>query len=410
MLDVAALLVTLTAVFSYINHRYVRLPTTIGVMAIALVLSVVLIVASALGFGSTERQLEALLARLDFNFVLMKGMLSFLLFAGALHVDLDELRKRKWPIAVLATFGVVFSTCAVGGATRLVLGVLGIELDWIYCLLFGALISPTDPIAVLGILKSVGAPKGLEIKIVGESLFNDGVALVVFLMLARVAAGVDLTAASVAVLFLEEAVGGILFGLTIGYVAFRMLRSIDNYQVEVMITLALVLGGYALASAIHVSGPLAMVVAGLLIGNTGRSFAMSARTQEHLDTFWELVDEILNAVLFMLIGFELVVLSLEGRYLLAGCVLVPVVLLVRFVSVGVPFVIMRRFMQLSPHAIKVLTWGGIRGGISVALALALPVRPERQLILTMTYVVVLFSIVVQGLTLGRVVRSLTREA
>ena len=410
MLDVAALLVTLTAVFSYINHCYVRLPTTIGVMAIALVLSVVLIVASALGFGSTERQLEALLARLDFNFVLMKGMLSFLLFAGALHVDLDELRKRKWPIAVLATFGVVFSTFAVGGATRLVLGVLGIELDWIYCLLFGALISPTDPIAVLGILKSVGAPKGLEIKIVGESLFNDGVALVVFLMLARVAAGVDLTAASVAVLFLEEAVGGILFGLTIGYVAFRMLRSIDNYQVEVMITLALVLGGYALASAIHVSGPLAMVVAGLLIGNTGRSFAMSARTQEHLDTFWELVDEILNAVLFMLIGFELVVLSLEGRYLLAGCVLVPVVLLVRFVSVGVPFVIMRRFMQLSPHAIKVLTWGGIRGGISVALALALPVSPERQLILTMTYVVVLFSIVVQGLTLGRVVRSLTREA
>ena len=229
-------------------------------------------------------------------------------------------------------------------------------------------------------------------------------------MLAGVAAGVELTAASVVVLFFEEVVGGILFGLTIGYVAFRMLRSIDNYQVEVMITLALVLGGYALASAIHVSGPLAMVVAGLLIGNTGRSFAMSARTQEHLDTFWELVDEILNAVLFMLIGFELVVLSLEGRYLLAGAVLVPVVLLVRFVSVGAPFMIMRRFMELSPHAIKVLTWGGIRGGISVALALALPPSPERQLILTMTYVVVLFSIVVQGLTLGRVVRSLTREA
>ena len=298
MLDVAALLVTLTAVFSYINHRYVRLPTTIGVMAIALVLSVVLIVASALGFGSTEQQLETLLRRLDFNFVLMKGMLSFLLFAGALHIDLEELKKRKWPIAILATFGVVFSTFAIGAATRFVLGALGMELDWIYCLLFGALISPTDPIAVLGILKSAGAPKGLEIKIAGESLFNDGVAVVVFLVLARIAAGVDPTVASVAGLFFEEVVGGILFGLTIGYIAFRMLRSIDNYQVEVMITLALVLGGYALASAIHVSGPLAMVVAGLLIGNTGRSFAMSATTQEHLDMFWELVDEILNGILF----------------------------------------------------------------------------------------------------------------
>ena len=410
MLDIAALLITLTAVFSYINHRYVRLPTTIGVMTIALVLSLGLIVGSALGFSRTEEQLEALLRRLDFNFVLMKGMLSFLLFAGALHIDLDELAKRKWPIAILATFGVVFSTFAIGGATRFVLDALGIELDWIYCLLFGALISPTDPIAVLGILKSAGAPKGLEIKIAGESLFNDGVAVVVFIVLARLAAGADLTAGGVALLFLKEVVGGLLFGFAIGYLAFRMLRSIDNYQVEVMITLALVLGGYALASAIHVSGPLAMVVAGLLIGNTGRRFAMSERTQEHLDTFWELVDEILNAVLFMLIGFELVVLSLEARYLLAGSMLVPVTLVVRFVAVGAPFVIMRRFMELSPHAIKVLTWGGIRGGISVALALALPAGPERQLILTMTYVVVLFSIVVQGLTLGRVVRSVTREA
>jgi len=408
VLDVAALLVTLTAVFSYINHRYIRLPTTIGVMTIALVLSAALIVGSAFGFTHTEQQLEALLGRLDFNFVLMKGMLSFLLFAGALHIDLDELAKRKWPIAILATFGVVFSTFAIGGATRFLLGALGIELAWIYCLLFGALISPTDPIAVLGILKLAGAPKGLEIKIAGEALFNDGVAVVVFIVLARIAAGAHLTAHGVALLFFEEVVGGILFGLAIGYLAFRMLRSIDNYQVEVMITLALVLGGYALASAIHVSGPLAMVVAGLLIGNTGRSFAMSERTQEHLDMFWELVDEILNAVLFMLIGFELVVLSLQGRYLLAGAILVPVALLVRFVSVGLPFVVMRRFMELSPHAIKVLTWGGIRGGISVALALALPEGPERQLILTMTYVVVLFSIVVQGLTLGRVVRSVTR--
>jgi CPA1 family monovalent cation:H+ antiporter len=234
--------------------------------------------------------------------------------------------------------------------------------------------------------------------------------VVVFLMLARVAAGAEPTVASIAWLFVEEAVGGVLFGVAIGYLAYRMLRSIDNYQVEVMITLALVLGGYALASAIHVSGPLAMVVSGLFIGNTGRSFAMSETTRRHLDTFWELLDEILNGVLFMLIGFELVVLSLDGRFLMAGAMLIPVVLLVRFVSVGAPFVIMRRFMELSPHAIKVLTWGGIRGGISVALALGLPASPERQLILTTTYVVVLFSIVVQGLTLGRVVRSVTREA
>jgi CPA1 family monovalent cation:H+ antiporter len=411
VLDLIALLITLTAALAYLNHRTLKLPNAIGVMAIALLLSLLMISLSELGFPGLERQVEATVRTIDFSYVLMQGMLSLLLFAGALHVNLDDLVRRRVPIGVLATVGVVISTLLIAAAARGVFSLVGIEMPWIYCLLFGALISPTDPIAVMGILKAARAPKGLEVKIAGESLFNDGVVVVVFTVLLRIAAGAaPVSAGQVAMLFAEEALGGALLGVAIGYVAYRMLRSIDSYQVEVLITLALVLGGYALARRLHVSGPLAMVAAGLLIGNHGRRLAMSEKTRGHLDTFWELVDETLNAVLFVLIGIELIVVTFTGASLSAALLLVPVALLARFVAVGMPFWVMRRWVAFTPRAVEVLTWGGIRGGISVALALSLPQGPERPVILAVTYVVVLFSIIVQGLSLGRFVRWLLRDA
>lgn len=406
ILNLAAILVTLAAVFSYINHRYIRLPNTIGIMLIALVMSLALIIMGYFGLTGIEHHAQEILASVDFNTTLMHGMLSFLLFAGALHVNLSDLANQKWIIAILATFGVTLSTFLIGGATWYLLGWIDIQLPFIYCLLFGALISPTDPIAVMGILKIAGAPKSLETKIAGESLFNDGVAVVIFLVLLSIATSdTEMTAGHVALLFVEEAVGGIVYGLAIGFLTFHMLKNVNNYQVEILLTLALVMGGYALAFAIHVSAPLAMVVAGLIIGNHGRQFAMSEYTKEHLDTFWELVDEILNAVLFVLIGLELLVLTFVDDYLLASLLMIPIVILVRFISVGLPIGFLRFKREFSPHVVKILTWGGLRGGISVALALSLPTGTERELILSLTYVVVIFSIVVQGLTIGKLVRA-----
>ena len=414
MLDIVALLVTLTALFSYINHRFIKLPTTIGVMVLAMVLSLILMSLGELGYAPVEKRAEAIIGGIDFNQVLMQGMLSLLLFAGALHVNLEELAQKKWPIGILATVGVVASTFLVGIASWLVLNVLfGISISLLYCLLFGALISPTDPIAVLGILKSAKAPKSLEIKIAGESLFNDGIAVVVFAILLGLAVGgEEVTFGGVALLFAEEALGGIVFGLAIGYVAYLLLKSIDSYDVEILITLALVLGGYALAIHLHVSGPIAMVVAGLMIGNHGRRLAMSDTTREHLDTFWELIDEILNAMLFVLIGLEMIILTFERDHLLASLLVIPIVLLARLACVGVPVRIMRsRFgFVFSPHAIKIMTWGGLRGGISVALALSLPLGPERQIVLALTYIVVLFSILVQGLTVGKLIKATVSPA
>lgn len=276
----------------------------------------------------------------------------------------------------------------------------------IYCLLFGALISPTDPIAVLGILKKAGVPESLETKITGESLFNDGVAVVVFLIFLEIATGThEITAALILGLFVKEALGGVIFGLLIGWIAYWMLKSIDNYQVEVLITLALVTGGFALADALHISGPIAIVVAGLLIGNHGRLLAMSDTVRDHLDTFWELVDEVLNAVLFVLLGLEVLVLTFTREYFIAGIALIPLLLMARFISVGWPVLILKRFRTFSPHVIKILTWGGLRGGISVALALSLPPGKYREAILSITYMIVTFSIIVQGLTIGRLVQK-----
>lgn len=407
-LNIAAILVTVSALFSFINYRFIKLPTTIGLMLIALVVSLLLLAAGKLGLGELETQAKTLLSAIDFNQTLMQGMLSFLLFAGALHINLNDLAKQKWVISSLATFGILISTFLIGGLSYFLLNWLGVGLPFIYCLLFGSLISPTDPIAVLGILKSANAPKTLETKIAGESLFNDGVAVVVFIVLLGIAAsGDEISAGHIALIFLEEAVGGVVFGFAIGWLTYQMLKQVDNYQVEVLLTLALVMGGYALASAIHVSGPIAVVVAGLLIGNHGRMFAMSEHSREHLDTFWELIDEILNAVLFVLIGLEVLVLPFTSDVLIAGLALIPLILAARFTSVGLTITLLRFRREFTPGVIKILTWGGLRGGISVALALSLPAGEARDVILAITYIVVIFSIVVQGLSIGRLVKAVT---
>jgi CPA1 family monovalent cation:H+ antiporter len=409
LFQILAILVSLAAVFSYLNHRFLRLPTTIGVMLIALLMSLALIASGSLGAGF-EAEVETMLRDIDFEQTLLHGMLSFLLFAGALHVNLADLARQRWVIATLASLGVLGATLIIGLLSWWLFRLLGLDMPFLYCLVFGALISPTDPIAVLGILKSAGASKTLETKITGESLFNDGIAVVLFLVLAGIAfGGQDLGTGEVLWLFAQEAVGGALFGLAAGALAFWMLRSVDNYQVEVLITLALTTGGYALAEAWHLSAPIAIVVAGLLVGNHGRVLAMSEKTREHLDTFWELVDEVLNAVLFVLIGLEVLVLAFRDEYLLAGLLTIPIVLLARLVSVGLPIGLMRRYRRFSPGVVKILTWGGLRGGISVALALSLPPGQVRDTLVAVTYIVVVFSILVQGLSIGRLVRAYAED-
>ncbi len=411
-LHLIAWLLFFTAGFSYLNHRLLKLPPSIGVMAIALVFSMGLLAAGKTGLlPELEVSAQKLLGSLNFERLVMHGMLGVLLFAGALHINLNDLAKQKWVITLLATFGVMLSTALIGGLTSLLLNALGLHIPFIYCLLFGSLISPTDPIAVLSIMKTAGAPKELETKIAGESLFNDGVAVVVFMVILGIATGQsEPTLSSIAVLFLEEAVGGALFGLGMGYLAYCMLKSMDDYRVEVLITLALVFCGYALAETLHVSAPIAAVTAGLLIGNHGRSFAMSETTVLHVDTFWELVDEILNAVLFVLLGLEVLVLTFEGSHLLAGVLAIPIVLAARLAGVSLPVMLLRWKREFPPHTIRILTWGGLRGGISVALALSLPASPERDIILTMTYVVVIFSVLCQGLTIGHLIKKIPSES
>jgi len=406
MLNIAAICLVITALLAYLNHRFIGLPTTIGVMAAALVFSLALVGLDAMGLAYGLRQYEeSLLRSIDFSDVLMQGMLSLLLFAGALHVDLSELKAYRWPVGALAVFGTLLSTVVVAYGMWFVLPLLGLQLPFMYCLLFGALISPTDPIAVMGILKSAKAPKELELVIAGESLFNDGVGVVIFsLLLGMLVSGVTPTVGQGLELLLLEAGGGVLFGLVLGYVTFRLLKSVDSYQVEVLLTLAAVTGGYALASKLHVSGPLAMVVAGLIIGNHGRALAMSDTTRRYLDMFWELIDEILNAMLFVLIGMEVLLIAYSLNVLVAAGAAVAVTLLARMLTVGMPVRLLRKTFKLPQGSWKVLTWGGLRGGISVALALSLPAGPERDTVVALTYVVVVFSILVQGLSIAYVTR------
>ncbi len=427
--NLLALLITLAAVFGWVNCRYFRLPGTIGLMVITMAFSLLLVVLGKAGLGGTGA-VTSLLEAVDFDAALLNGMLGALLFAGALHIELDDLRSRRWIISSLATLGVLVSTALVGTGAWLLFGWLGHPIPYIYALLFGALISPTDPIAVGAILRKAGVPGSLLVKITGESLFNDGVGVVLFLVILELAtgggshgvqaaghaaelatAGHSLHVGVVQVLNLlaVEVGGGFLFGGVLGWVVYRMLLSVDDYAAEILLTLALVTGGYALAQLLHVSGPLAMVVAGLLIGNHGRSFAMSREVREHLDPFWELVDEFLNSVLFVMIGIEVLVLDLSPGYLFLGLVAIPLVLAARLVSVSLPVTLLRRSREFSPHAIKILTWSGLRGGISVALALSLPPGRIRDLLLTVTYVVVVFSIVVQGLSVGPMARRLAGD-
>jgi CPA1 family monovalent cation:H+ antiporter len=414
VLELVALLLVLAAAFGYVNHRFLRLPHTIGLVVIALAVSICVLVLDALapgwGLGAAVR---GVLASVDFTETLMKGFLSFLLFAGALHVDLSDLAERKWAIGAMATIGVLISTGLVGGGVWVILDLLGAPVSFAWCLVFGALISPTDPVAVLSILKRVKVPESLEAKIAGESLFNDGVGVVLFTIVVAIAAGggeEPMGPGAAIALVAGEALGGVALGLAGGAIAFFAMRSLDEHNIEVIITLALVTGVYALADRIHVSGPIAVVVAGLLIGNHGARLAMSERTREHINTFWSLTDEILNSLLFMLIGFEVVALTIGGAELAATALAVPLVLASRFVAVALPISILGLRRTFTRGAIPTLTWGGLRGGISVALALSLAPSAEREVILTMCYGVVIFSIVVQGLTMERLVRRVVPAA
>jgi len=410
MLEISATCLVITSLLAYLNFRYIGLPITIGVMATSLGLSLLIV---ALGFAGIDfglqQQMETMLKAIDFSNVLMQGMLSLLLFAGALHIDLSELKAYRWQVLGLAFFSTLLSTFIVGLAAYVALPLLGIQLPLIYCLLFGALISPTDPIAVMGILKSAGIPKNLELVIAGESLFNDGVGVVIFsILMGMLMMGKVPSFDEGLGLLTREAGGGFLYGLILGYVTFRLLASIDNYQVEVMLTLAAVMGGYLLASKLHVSGPLAMVVAGLVVGNHGRAFAMSHTTRQYVDMFWEMIDDILNAVLFVLIGMEVLVIAFSFNLILAALVMVVMTLIARGLTVWLPVKIVPGYFNLPRGAGVVLTWGGLRGGISVALALSLPQGPARDVVLTLTYGIVVFSILMQGLTIGHVARRAVR--
>nr|WP_321246508.1 sodium:proton antiporter [uncultured Psychroserpens sp.] len=409
---IASVLIVLSALFGYINVKFLKLPITIGLMLITIVFTIIIV---AIGqFDDTLLLKEkALISQIDFKTVLLDIMLSFLLFAGALHTNFNQLKIQRWPVLVFATLGVLVSTFLVGILTYYLLQVLGLDVAFIYCLLFGALISPTDPIAVLGILKKAGAPKKLETKIVGESLFNDGVGVVVFLTIFAIAVKPDAAIEfnEIVKLFGQEVLGGIALGLVLGYITYKLLKSIDDYEVEVIITIATVMGGSLLAHHWHLSAPLAMVTAGLIVGNdTVRKSSMSDITEVYVDKFWELVDVLLNTVLFVMIGMEMLVLTFRFDYILAGLVAIPLVLLCRYVSLWLPIKFFDKRLEFVKHTNLIMTWGGLRGGISIALALSLTPEMNRELFLVITYIIVVFSIIGQGLTVGPVIKRLAKGA
>ncbi|KLN59589.1 sodium:proton antiporter [Kiloniella spongiae] len=413
LFNIAAITITLAACFGYINHRWLRMPISIGLVIIALIASlIVMLVDVILPELGIQNAVRLSLAQIDFHETLMKGMLSFLLFAGALHVDIEDLLHRKYAITLMATFGVLISTFLIGFSMFYLTGLINLEIPLIYCLIFGSLIAPTDPVAVLGILKTVKVPRSLKAKIAGESLFNDGVGVVVFTILVAIATQSPsddaIGAYEITRLFLLEAGGGAVLGLATGYIAYLALKSIDEYTIEVLITLALVMMSYSLAYALHFSGPIAVVIAGLLIGNRGMRFAMSDSTRDHVHKFWTLLDEILNAALFLIIGFEILAITETATNLVATLLMIPVVLLARFIAVGLPISLLSLKAKYTPGAIAVLTWGGLRGGISVALVLSLPNIPEKESLLAITYGVVIFSIVIQGLTVKKVVERFVK--
>ena len=407
---IVTILVVLSALFGYVNSRFFKLPITIGLMVITLVFTLFIIAISQFDETLLLRE-KAFIGNIDFKSVLFDIMLSFLLFAGALHTNFEQLKVQRWPILVFATIGVLVSTFLVGSIMFFVLQAINLQVDFIYCLLFGALISPTDPIAVLGILKQANAPKKLETKIVGESLFNDGVGVVVFLTILKIAeGGAEISFGHVAEMFVFEVLGGIALGLLLGWITYRMMKSIDDYDVEVIITIAAVMGGTLLAQKFHLSAPLAMVSCGLVVGNdTIRSAAMSNITETYVDKFWELIDVLLNTILFVLIGMEMLVLTFDSSYIVAGLLAVPIVLLCRYLSLWHPIKFFAKKLEFVPNTNLIMTWGGLRGGISIALALSLTHETYRELFLVITYIIVVFSIIGQGLTVGPLIKRLAKK-
>lgn len=409
MFTVITILVVFSAIFGYVNVRFFKMPNTIGLMFITILFTLILFGLSYFDSTLLEKE-KQFISSIDFKTVLMDVMLSFLLFAGALHTNFQQLKVQRKPILTFATFGTISSTFIIGVFIYYLLQIIDLNVDFIYCLLFGALISPTDPIAVLGILKKVGAPKILETKIVGESLFNDGVGVVIFITIYQIAkVGGDVSLGHVAELFLVEVAGGIGLGLILGWVTYRLLKSIDNYEIEVIITIALVMGGTVIAQQLHLSAPLAMVTAGLIVGNdTVREATMSGETEQYVDKFWELIDVLLNTILFVLIGMEILILTFDEKYILAGALSIPLLLIARYLSLMIPIKIFAKKLDFVPNTNLIMTWGGLRGGISIALALSLTQEMHRDLFLVITYIVVVFSIIVQGLTVGRVIKRYTK--
>ncbi len=402
-----SVLTVFAAFFYYINLRFLKLPSTIGVMLIALVSSILLVIIGR-QFPDTILEFRGMISSIDFTEVLMGAMLNFLLFAGAIHVNLKDLKEQRAPVIVFSTVSVLISTFLVATILYFIIPLLDFELPYIYCLLFGALISPTDPIAVLGILKTCNVPKSLETKIAGESLFNDGVAVVIFAVLLKLAHGgeFDITLGNISWLLIKEAVGGLALGLGLGVLASNAMRKVDDYKVSVLITMAVVMGGYLVAHAIHISGPLTMVAAGLVIGNYGKRTAMSPTTKDYLNKFWELVDEIMNAVLFLFIGFELLLIPDILSYWSVGLVAIFIVLAARYLGIWIPTKVVPFKKKFDIGTIKMLTWGGLRGGVSIALAISVGHEEFSSIIIATTYFVVIFSILVQGLTIGKLADKL----
>ena len=409
---IISVLVFMAAIFGYINARFLNLPNSIGLMVITIIFTIIVF-----GIGYVDDTLinaeRYIISQIDFKSVLLDVMLSFLLFAGALHTNFQQLKVQRWPIVVFSTLGVLVSTFLVGISMFYVLQLMGMEISFIYCLLFGSLISPTDPIAVLGILKKAGAPKQLETKIVGESLFNDGVGVVIFLTIFQLASAGDaaVTPLEILELFGVEVVGGLVLGLALGWGTYKLMKSIDDYDIEVIITLATVMIGTLIAQKFHLSAPLAMVAAGLVVGNdTVRNAAMSETTETYVDKFWELLDILLNTILFVLIGMEILVLSFTQDYIIAGLIAIPLVLACRYLSLLLPIKFFEKRLDFAPKTNLIMTWGGLRGGISIALALGLTEYMHRDLFLVITYVVVVFSIIGQGLTVEKLIKRITHVA
>lgn len=398
-------LTLLSAAFAYINHRYLKLPFVIGLFTLSTFLSI-LIISARFWLDLPLGDIKAFIVNTHIDKVILNILLGFLLFAGSLHTDWGHIKKQIRPIITFALGGVLISTIIIAGLLYYSAQLIHVNIDFIYCLLFGALISPTDPIAVLGILTKANVPKKIETTIVGESLFNDGVGVVVFIALLETLHTGSLSISHFGILFIQEAVGGIVIGLVLGYILHLLLKSIDHYETEVLLTLASVMGGYAISNNFHISGALAMVVMGLVTGNYNRDIAMSNTTQEYVHKFWELVDVILNAILFILIAFVLIVIDFKIEYIALGFISIFIVLFSRLCVVFIPILTLKNFLQLSVKDAPIIAWGGLRGGLSLALVLSLPDSEAKSIVLITTYFCVLFSIIIQGLTIEKLAKKL----